>query len=44
MWTGNELKEPSAFQSLARECKNGRLRAAFVVPHVSEESMVFYSA
>ena len=35
-WTGDELTEPSAFQSIARECKNGRLRAAFVAP-----SMVF---
>ena len=33
--------EPSAFRSLARECKNGRLRAAFVAPHVSQESVVF---
>ena len=41
MWTGTELTEPSAFRSLARECKNGRLRAAFVAPHVSEESGVF---
>ena len=40
VWTGDELTEPSAFRSLARECKNGRLRAAFVAPHVSEESMV----
>ena len=40
MWTGDELTEPNAFRSLARECKNGRLRAAFMAPHVSEESMV----
>ena len=41
MKTGDELTEPSAFRSLARECKNGRRRAAFVAPHVSEEPMVF---
>ena len=40
MWTGDELTEPSAFRSLARECKNDRLRAPFVAPHVSEEPMV----
>ena len=40
MWTGDELTEPSAFRSLARECKNGRLRAAFMAPHLSEDSMV----
>ena len=40
MWTGGELAEPSACRSLARESKNGRLRSAFVAPHVSEESMI----
>ena len=41
VWTGTELTEPSAFRSLARECKNRRLRAAFVTPHVSEEFVLF---
>ena len=29
MWTRDELAEPSAFRSLARECKHGLLRASF---------------
>ena len=29
----------SALQTLARESKNGRLRAAFLAPHVSEEAL-----
>ena len=40
MWTGDELTELSDFRSLARECQNGRLRAALVAPHVSQEPMV----
>ena len=40
MWTGDELTELSDFRSLARECKNGRLRAALVAPHVSQEPVV----
>ena len=40
MWSGTELTDPSAFRSLARERKNSQLRAAFVAPHVSEESVV----
>ena len=39
-WTVVDLTTtPSALRTLARECKNGRLRAAFVSPHVSEESV-----
>ena len=40
VWTGDELAEPNAFRSLAHDCKNGPLRAAFVAPHGSEESMI----
>ena len=38
MWITEDLKSSSALRTLARESKNGRLRAAFVTPHVSEES------